>query len=137
MVGGASISGAIGGAASSAGSVIGSGKDSRAAVPPSWGGAAHGAPGIAAEGVPCNVEQRLRKSIRDGWVGLASGLHGGRMLRECFDQSHAERPDIGGRGKRRDGRFGSIVSVKLVRWFAGFADGGERVAGQLELIGGG
>src|SRR6266481_2155682 len=59
------------------------------------------------------------------------------MLRECFDQSHAERPDIGGRGKRRDGRFGSIVSVKLVRWFAGFADGGERVAGQLELIGGG
>ena len=29
------------------------------------------------------------------------------------------------------------MSIELARWFAGFADGEERVAGKLQLIGGG
>ncbi len=73
------------------------------------------APEIAAECVPRNVEKRLGKCIGDARVGLTFKLQGRCILRECFDQGHAERPDVSGSGERRGRGFGSVVSIELAR----------------------
>lgn len=84
-----------------------------------------------------DVEERLGKSFWNGWIGLTAGRRDGRALRESFDESDAERPDIAGGGERCGGELGSVVGVEIARWLAGFADGEDGVAGELELIGGG
>ena len=73
------------------------------------------APGIATQRVPRDVEKRLGKRVRDDWVSLASRLQGGRMLRECLDQGHAKRPDVGGWRERRRKSFGSVVNTEFAR----------------------
>ncbi len=95
------------------------------------------APGFAAKCVPRDVAKRLRNCIGDERIGWASRLPGGCVLRECFDQGHTERPDVGGCGERRGSGFGSVVSLELARCFAGFTDGEQSIAGKFELIGDG
>src|SRR5437016_8918638 len=73
------------------------------------------APWIPAECVTRDIEKWLGKSVGDDQVGLIPGLQDRRVLRECFDQSHAERPDVGGSGERRGRNFGSVVRIKLAR----------------------
>ncbi len=69
--------------------------------------------GIAPQGVPRHVEKWLGKCIGNDRIRLASRLQCTRPLRERFDQSHTERPHVRGRGQRRRGRFGSIVSIEF------------------------
>ena len=87
------------------------------------------APGVAAECVARDVEKGLRECIWDARVGLASGWQRRHLLRKCFDQGHAERPDVSGGGQRRRCGFRSIVSIEFAGYFAGFADREESVAG--------
>ena len=68
---------------------------------------------------------------------MASRGQRGSLLREGFNQRHAERPDVRGGRKRRRSRFRSVVKIKLARYFARFTSGEERIAGKLELISGG
>src|SRR5713226_4485750 len=93
--------------------------------------------GFVAEGVPRDIQEGLGERIGDGGVGLASGLQDGCVLRERFHQGNAERPDVRGCREWRSSGLGSVVSIEFARQFSGFTDGEKRVAGKLELIGGG
>jgi hypothetical protein len=73
------------------------------------------ATGVTAERVARDVEKRLGKDIRADRVSLASGLHYGYVLRQCFDQGHPQRPDIGRRSERRSGGFRSVVNIESAR----------------------
>src|SRR6267154_2667448 len=94
-----------------------------------WNGPA--APGIAAERVTRDIEKRLGKGIGGDRVSLASRLQCGYVLRERFDQSHAERPHVCGRHERRRRDFRSVVNIESARRFARLADGEESVGGTL------
>src|SRR5713226_5309973 len=72
-------------------------------------------PGVAAERVTCDIEKRLGKDIRDDRVSLASRLQCGYVLRKRFDQSHAQRPDVRGRGEWRSCGFRSVVNIESAR----------------------
>ena len=61
----------------------------------------------------CDVEERLGKSFWNGWIGLAAGRCDRGALRESFDESDAERPDIAGGGERRGGELGRVVGVEI------------------------
>src|SRR6266852_6880198 len=78
-----------------------------------WDGPA--APGIAAKRMTRDIKKRLGKGIGDDRVSLSSRLQCGYVLRECFDQSHAQRPDVRGRGKRRSCGFRSVVNIESAR----------------------
>jgi len=84
-----------------------------------------------------DVEERLGKSFWNGWIGLTAGGRDGGALRESFDESDAERPDVAGGGERRGGKLGSVVGAEIATRSAGFADGEDGVGRELELIGGG
>ena len=73
------------------------------------------APGIAAEGMPRDVEKRLGKRIRNDRIRLVPRLQCAWALRERFDQSHAQGPDVRSCGQRRSGCFGRVVSVEFAR----------------------
>ena len=99
------------------------------------GGPAGG--GIAEDGMARDIEEGLRKSFGDGGIGLAAGWGNGGALRERFDESDAERPDVGGGGERGGSEFWRVIGAEIARESTGFADGANGVGGKLELIGGG
>ena len=70
-------------------------------------------PRIAPQGVPRDVEKGLRKCVGNDWVRLASRLQCTWALRERFDQGHAERPHVRGRGERSSSGFRSVVRIEL------------------------
>lgn len=99
------------------------------------GGPASG--GIVEDGVARDVEEGLRKRFGNGWIGLGAGERDGGALRESFDESDAEGPDVGGSGERGGGEFGSVEGAEIAIGSAGIADGANGVGGELELVGGG
>src|SRR5258708_11794876 len=83
----------------------------------SYFGNSPAAPGVAAERVTRKVEKRLRKGIGDDRIGLASGLECGDVLRERFDRSHADRPDVCGRSERGSRGLRSVANIESARGF--------------------
>jgi hypothetical protein len=95
------------------------------------------APGFAEKGVASDIEERLRKGVGDEGIGGVVKGESRDGLRERFDQSDAEGPDIGSGARGiggRGGGFGSVVKVGFALCFGRLADRKNGVARKLELI---
>src|SRR5580658_8213020 len=90
--------------------------------------------GLQAQTLPRDLEEWRRKTSGHHRLAIEPGLPLRQMLRQHFDQSRPERPNVSRRRQHSADGFRGIVRARLLGGTACFSDARYRVAGDLQMI---
>src|SRR5258708_4953149 len=82
-----------------------------------------------------DIEEWLGKRVRDDGIGFHFCGNDGYALRERFDESHSERPDVAGWRKARGCGFRRAVRAGARDRRARLSNRSKSIAGKLQLVG--